>query len=653
MTRTNKTPLIGWDFLKLTPGRPNVAGDITRLFNGGGSVPPASFERLLSRREESAISAALYGREGFANCLDAARNRVDGGKEFALEVRFTRLNKKASSGLWAALDLESLAERANDRHVDRKKLGLAETDCLSAGPGKCLRVMTVTERHGGGMPGSLADYDSVLAKALLNVGEAQITEGAAGSYGYGKAAVAQASRTRTIIAYTCHQPHGSDPVTRRLLGVAYWGMHEVGEHRYNGWALFGNFDGADTTALEDAAADDLAKRLGLAVRDPSKSSDHGTTFMVIEPTFEPDELLGATEIFWWPLLQQTREHDFSVSIHTEDGEILTPQVDSSHPELGEFVTCFKRAEQGRDSGEEIQEEDHVTKIGEAGITSMVRRSPDSPVDRSLVAKMRSPLMVVSYDRVEQTHPAIVGVFVSHDDTNENLRRVEPPEHDKWHRSNVGGLNASPDDVRISRAVVEEINLGLEALREPEPPPIFGVTPFSRYFPAVDAKTARPRPPRPKGATKQRLVRVHLVHDKDGEIVEIDRPSRQVQPDGSLSASAEVKFFLDPDRARRVGKTHLDVTITIGAQVLEDGRRNTGEWWPARVQQRVRGSEAEFELSTQDGSVPARFHGRLHVGQAVHFVIDTESYDSDWTMEMVFDCSPWDIVAPIQKTKELE
>jgi hypothetical protein len=228
--------------------------------------------------------------------------------------------------------------------------------------------------------------------------------------------------------------------------------------------------------------------------------------------------------------------------------------------------------------------------------------------------------------------------------------VEPPEHDKWQRQNVGGLNASKQDLAVSIAAQQEREEAVLALRAPDPEPIYGVDAFSKHFASVDVKVARPKAPRPKREVKQRLVRVHLVHESGEQIVEIDRPSRSALGDGTLVASGEVKFFLDPDRARRVTRKFLDATITIGAAFAEEGNKRP-DFWPMSVVQRKRGDEAPFTQVSAVGEFPVRFEGRFTVGSPVYFVVTSEPYPPDWTLEMIFDCTPWDVVAPAQGSEE--
>lgn len=615
------------------------------MFNTGDSAPPSVFNTLIDSDEESATSAIIYGREGIANCVDASIAAQNGHGSLGLDFFFELFTGEDALNYWDLLDLQSLAARASAPGIDRVKiLGLSATDCLTAGPRKPLRILTVIERGGGGMPGSLADPDSVLLRALMNIGEAQSRTGAAGSYGYGKAAVAQASRPRILIVYTCTRLSDSpDGVTRRLMGIAYWGNHSFNGTKYTGWGIFVNNDAGALAALENEEADAFAERLDIPVRSPAAPDDIGTTFMIIDPVFDAHDLKGAAEIFWWPLLQNTRALELDLSIHDEDGNCLEIEVNESHPQLGQFIARFKEAEKSRKTGDEMLTPTSLVLNRGAGISSLEVTNPESPIDSTLVALMRSPLMVVTYQPVKGSNQPLVGVFVSHDRTNENLRRVEPPEHDKWLKKRVGGLVGSPEDFRISKMVAEEVGNAVRALRMPEPEPITDLSDFSKFFPAIEGGIAKPKPPRPLGSKKQRLVHVNLVHSVNNLYVPVERPQREQQTDGKLKARAVVRFWLDKERAARVKRDFLDATITIGARIDEDGPR--GEWIGAQVKEVVVGRKSKFKNTTTRGGAPATFEGRFKIGEDIFFQIETEPYDSDWTVDLIFDCSPWDVSEP--------
>lgn len=641
-----KSKLGNWVFQPTRPGQATVDGNISKLFNTGDSVPPKYFEQLVNGDDEAAVSAVIYGREGIANCVDASPAARAGRGALGLDFYFEEFVGDDARKYRNLLDLETLARRSSSPDVDRQKqLGLSPRDCLNEEVSHPLRILTVIESGGGGMPGSLADPDSVLLRALMNIGEAQTRVGAAGSYGFGKAAVAQASRIRVLFVYTCTPASESgEGVTRRLLGLTYWGTHRLEGIKYSGWGLFGKSRGDEVIALEDDDADAMAELLDIPLRDPDVADDRGTTFMIVDPSFDAQDLKGAIEVFWWPLLQNTRDFKLDLKIWDVDGSQVLIDVDKDHPLLGPFVERFLDAEAFRLSKTGLVESTRIVQIGQAGITSLVAKDTGSTLSGSLVAQMRSPLMVVSYEKIRNANPDVVGIFVAHDRTNENLRRVEPAEHDKWHNKKVAGLQASPEDIRISKSVRDERTTAVNALRAPDPEPVYGITAFTRFFPAIDSKAAGPKRPTPKQKPKkQRLVRVHLVHAV-GDLEEVPRPTRLVEVDGSLKAKAVAKFFLDPDRAKLVKRKFLDATVTIGARFEEDG--GVGEWHSAHVDQLIAGREEKFRRVSEPTAFPAVFEGRFVVGDDVYFTIETSSYDPDWTIDLYFDCSPWDIVQPV-------
>ena len=635
----------GWKHLELRAGAPAVDGDISRQFDSGGSQAPARFGALLGRGEEE-NSAALYSREGFANSIDAAP-----GEDFLLKVKFDRLDGKRAESLWDLLDLGTLAGRAASDSLSRDDLGLRPEDILSKGRGTPIRTMTTVEVGGGGMPGSIYEHESVMADALFQVGFSNKEAGRLGSYGYGKAAVAQASAIRVLVAYSCFEPRGDDPVTRRLMGIAYWGQHSYQGRAYLGFAGFGD-SGQEQHASEfplplvDESADRFADSLGLARRDAASVDERGTTFLLLEPSFDAWHLLAATELFWWPRLQNDRDGTFGVEITDESGEVHVPRVSSDHPQLGPFVDAYQAAEKVRsDPDPQSQEkltDDVAVRVGDAGITSL--RVCSGPEDVPLLAIMRKPRMVVSYENVKlQTrNPALAGVFVAHDEVNENLRRVEPHEHDKWFRQNTGALRASSTDFDVSRKVRTDVQAAEVLLRAPDPEPITSAAVFSSFFPAANTATTKPRPPRPRGQKKQRLVRVWLVHPDDSNQV-VERPTRELTANKSAwFARAQVRFQLDEDRATKLGLQNLTAEITIRAVVLENEIDSlAGTDWPLVVKQ-LPGGHLPFEEQSSPSDLSKRYRGVFEIGHPIQFEVKTDPYELDWSIGLDFNCDPWDM-----------
>ena len=644
----DKSSQVQWNFQKFIPGRPNVVGNITRVFSTDGARPPLAFQAVVDRRSETAVSAAIYGREGIANCIDASYASKAGRGDFGIDFYFEKFSSSVSKEYWDLLGLDALAKRANGSRIKREEnLGLSSQDCLKRGGHAPLRILTVVESGGTGMRGALSDPRSILTRALMTVGQAQNDLEAAGSFGYGKAAVAQASRIKVVYVYTCFQAEGDDATTRRFLGVTYWGNHSIGDDDYTGWALFGTKNGDETIALEDEEADALAEKLELPIRDPRNKDDHGTTFVIVDPMFNAEELESAVQLFWWPLLQETRDVRVQINLYdretprdNDSDEGIQVCVDESHPILGQFVERFKEAEASRISGRASADEQSVAQRGEAGITALIWSQQGSELTGSFIAKMRSPLMVVSYDSIPANPPAL-GVFVSHENKNQNLRRVEPKEHDRWFITRNPELHATPEDLRLSKLVREEISQACAAVRggDPPPPPA-SYHAFSRWFPAVGAQVPVRRR-RSTGAKPQRLVRVHLVHGE--QALEVDRPQRNFR-DGNVFAQAEVKFYLDEDRAKKVNRKFLDAQVTIGAKVAEDG--SSGDWWPADVELKKRDKTSKFKRISKKGELPARFQGTFEIGKPAFFTIETNPFPDEWSLELLFDCSPWDVMQQV-------
>lgn len=183
--------------------------------------------------------------------------------------------------------------------VSRKKIGLGEEDCLNTleDPTAGLNYMVIEESAASGMYGPWDGVRSKMYRALCTIGETSGPEGRGGSYGYGKAGLIRGSSTRTVVAYTCFREREDDPdITRRLLGMTYWGSHDFEDARFTGFARFGKQkEGGEVVPFENKEADAQTDRLGLEVRTPDMRTPDmtahlGTTFLLIEPTMTAEDL---------------------------------------------------------------------------------------------------------------------------------------------------------------------------------------------------------------------------------------------------------------------------------------------------------------------------------------------------------------------------
>ena len=178
--------------------------------------------------------------------------------------------------------------------------------------------------------------------AMVSIGFTEKAVGAGGSYGYGKGGLIRGSRTRTVVVHTCFRERPDDPgITRQALGMTYWGTH--GDVRqFTGFACLGDVvaDGI-VEPLVDDAADQLATSLHIALRDSADPHELGSTFLLVDPTVEPDDLRIAVQRNWWPAIVD-EECDFDVWIETDDGHRHFPRPKSDEL-LRTFISGYELA----------------------------------------------------------------------------------------------------------------------------------------------------------------------------------------------------------------------------------------------------------------------------------------------------------------------
>ncbi|MYJ42477.1 MAG: hypothetical protein F4076_08565 [Acidimicrobiaceae bacterium] len=283
--------------------------------------------------------SALLMREAVQNSWDAAlesRNEAAsagaGGPRtpipFEVRFRLFELSGTERDRCAEVTGLHDLARRVASVE-DRRTLGLGEQDCLDGlGDDVPLPMLEISERAAGGMHGPWGE-ESKLYRALCSFGITPATPGRGGSFGYGKAGLIRGSAIRTVLAYTCFAEHADDPgVTRRLLGMTYWGAHKDEERRSCiGVRWLARLDGeGECRPYENDDADAAADLLGLARRSPDDPADLGTTFLLVDPTVTSDGLLRAAERFWWPALNdQTQQFEISVMDESAGGGGAPPR----------------------------------------------------------------------------------------------------------------------------------------------------------------------------------------------------------------------------------------------------------------------------------------------------------------------------------------
>ena len=472
-----------WHWEKTDPARSGSSGDLSKLFRHEETKNPGAFSV-----NAPPSNATLMAREVIQNSWDAARDLQSLAKtapDFEIVFRFSQLSDSDKQHVIDGLDLTSLATRANA--VKRDELGLSPRDCLSDLDGTSdLPVLIIEESGTTGMYGPWQGAKSRMYLALVSLGYTMKAAGAGGSYGFGKAGLIRGSTTRTVLAYTCFKESADDPgVTRRLLGMTYWGQHDFGSTNFTGFARFGQQSDDGVVPFENDEADAIAAGLGLDIRRSDRSDELGTTFLLIEPTVEPAELLKAIERSWWPALT---DQLFEVSVQTPSGsERPRPLKDDV---LRSFVRAYEVATVPRDNPKAEEKrlalsadiEGTKVQLGVLGLTvdqndwsyadQLATADEDGVDHRSLIALTRDPRMVVEYLDVGRSTPYVRGVFVADSGVNDDLRRTEPKSHDSWQTVTDEGT-VSERATAIAKATIERIRRRSAEFRrshKPETPP---------------------------------------------------------------------------------------------------------------------------------------------------------------------------------------
>lgn len=628
-----------WVWEVPTPLLAVASGDIAALFKAEGVEAPGFLTRNAPSPE-----ASLFAREAIQNSWDAAREwRSECAKThrrvapFFLEFKFTELTGFDKRRVTYELGLDEHSRQlAGARSAKRGSpgLGLPDGNVLDdlTNADMPLRILTMSEHGGLGMPGSFLGGESRMLQALLRVGYTLKAQGAGGSFGYGKAGLIAASAIRTVIAYSAFAEDPEDPgVTRRLLGVTYWKPHKVREVEYNGWARLGEKkpwgDIMSAVPFENAAADKVAASLGIQLRDPDQPGQTGTTFMIVDPTVSPGDLRMAIERYWWPAMMDP-SNGLKVRILDYDDTVIVPNVPRDDRDMNPFIRAFELASRAQD----------VVDATEASIPLGSYKPHDSPDDYdlgrlgvvadpegwsfpededvdhcSLIALVRGPRMVVNYYNFKRNLgvPHVRGVFLADQSVDDLLRQTEDKAHTKWETSKLAGTHphsqmiASQVQVRLRDKVTEFKN------RFKKPPP----RPGDLNLPILDelSRLMRGRKPKtPDPAKRQVEIRI------------INPAQTSLERDGSLTCRATVEVMVADWVWAEVAVDEVIVAVSLSIAYVEDDRLGD----PLGIN-----ATCENRRFSPDGSSVGKltFAGPLRAGEKVRFEIKSEPYSSDWTV----------------------
>ena len=602
-----------WNWEETDPERSGSSGDISKLFRAETTKNPGVFEL-----DAPSPNATVMAREVIQNSWDAARERPD-SPDFHIDFTFDSVAGAAKENLVRVLDLRDLAERAASG--DRPALGLRDEDSLQTLADDIpLNVMTIRESGTTGMYGPFKGRKSKLYLALISIGFTEKVQGAGGSFGYGKAGLIRGSAIRTVVAYTCFSERQDDPgVTRRLLGMVYWGEHTHGGVSYTGFARMGQ----GKYPFENDSADEVAASLEMRLRDATELDDLGSTFLLLEPTVNPDDLVRAIERSWWPALIDNPR--FGVSVRREDGEILHPRPRRDEA-LKPFIRAFELATVPQDNSR--SDEKTVTfqpiatgaetheRPGTLGLVAdlhgwsyaedLSTSAAESFIEhKSLVALVRAPRMVVEYFEAGHTTPYVRGAFVAGNSVDDQLRLTEPKGHDAW-QTNLDDGDAERRAAAVAAAVINRIKTNVQTFRRQLKPPT--PPPEQMRLPVFDSIIRRLMSGRGKGwrppTADIRPISIRL------------RQEPQVAGAGLVRMSGNADLALTehfaPDTA--------EAQVTVTYRFVEDGR--VGEFCQLFID-----APAGFSPVSD---APGSYRGTLTHAERVEFRFVSEPYSIDWT-----------------------
>ncbi len=539
------------------------------------------------------INAEIFAREYLQNSWDSIQAQVTsleaGGvavPDHGVDFRFVRLQGDAAQRFVDSFGLDGHRHRfagMSQRHRDDNRLG--ESTLITAEPAH-VDLLIASETCGQGMygpwyTGGKAGVVSRLKSALMHTKSEKNSQGAGGSWGHGKKAVANASKCRTIAVYTHFGPrdeYPDDDIGTRLLGVSYWRSHDLDDRAHVGLGLLGvEVDEIGSFVerfrpLEDEEADEYVERLavpGLAVRHNGDPASLGTSYLIVEPSFSPADLASALERNWWPLLGQDRTR---IAVHDYDGEELTlaPQ---DRDELRPFLQAQDLATgtvEPRERGDSVAPlMVSGIEVGVLALTSDDSENGWSYADpdhnRTLVALVRND-MVIAYEpfprKQRQKGPYLRGTLLvdrtENSPASELLRMSEPHLHNEW-QTEAG--NAVPkESADFAAATLSSVQKRVGALRsslkEQEVQVARRFAVFSRVFSEGKAPSVTPspkprQPPRPfriTGASNKHL---------DANLTD---PTL-------IRAQSTVNLSLTEKQLRNTER--LEVTVTLGWRVMEE------------------------------------------------------------------------------------
>lgn len=571
---------------------------------------------------------ALLARETVQNSGDAAdehaRRHAKEPLKGKIVFRFEDLTGAAKADMVRVLDLAGLKGRREEYLANSKKDPLEVGSALEYldDPHEPLRLIYVEDFAAHGLYGRIdKNMDSILYQAMYTTGGSNKPGHAGGSFGFGKGAMAAASRLHTVIAHSVFEKCSDDAVQERLVGGTWWEGTAFGGHTFNGRSALGltvaDGPGGESRVIpfEGELAHDLAEEFGFTQRDSGDLRQMGTSFLIVDAFFDPQRLLDELSIWWWPALEA---HKFDLEVVFPDGSRHTPKP-ATVPFLRQFLHPYRLAtgqEQVQEPAREwVPSEKWRTGGQDLGGFGLVLN--DSPIGQEddddpggpIIALMRHPLMVVNYAEYPRMKYPLRGVFIASDDSDTLLRKTEGSAHEAWTTAaSPGQIDEAATD-RASLILTKVKDATSQTVRSLNPPAPKGDKALTHFAKLMAGFTGKKRGPKKKPPT-------------GGEPIEISGLSNaHVEPVDDSNVRVEGRFTVGVmDKAP---KPVAKATVSCQLHVTEDENPNGTSW---DVMIRPVGKNHMF-TSNDDGS---EWKGMLVRDMDVTFKVESKEYPNLWT-----------------------
>lgn len=627
-------------------------------------------------RDGPPAHAEIFAREYIQNSWDSIQTQNEQIKELikrgekvslpkqnAIKFRFVKLTGKGLQTFVKKSGLDTMRDRYQAMSVKEKETSrLSDSKWLTATKQPTeLKILVCSEVGGLGMyghwwtNGDARKKGSRLKYALIqSKSEKGDTFASGGSWGHGKKAVAGASSCRTLLVYTCFRPRVDQTedqpgFSKRVLGVAYWKSHAIDNKSCTGAGIFGRRLNNQSDAwadnffpLENSEADNYINGLDVAeiqTRNESKVEDHGSTYVIIEPSFSAEDLAKSIERNWWPLL--AKQDGPKIEVVDENASDV-PIKPSERPELAPFLRAYEVAANGVefDKSKEKNIDVAITfnkKRLQTGVLVLTSDTSDGGWSyreendsATLTALVRGD-MVIAYQpspAINKSNPPYLrGIFLVDSTRNSEaakiLRLTEPHLHNEW---STKSKHVDPEYQEVANDVLKKIHAEVKLLRESLRGEISKTSvrfaAFANLFTSGSRGPIDPPPP-----IEPRIFSIQFP-DKSQRLKGSNPTTLKLETSCVISLRQGTEKNPVPDSVR--------AKVFLSWAVLEDGKHNEVELIDASSDNPSPG----FKLNNNDGS----YEGEFKKGSSYKFEWQSKEFSSDWSV------APNPIVEQIGLTK---